>query len=201
MGFGAVIGATSLPRVRRLLSADAIIGWATVVFITTLSTLALVRMPLIIIPMLIACGFAISGHPDGTIWILLHNNLKMPSEVVVVNRNFEVLRRFYVDAGAAHNLVFTDDDSQYLIADSVRGRVINCNRAIVDGTFMMTRGISLDDKECVVGDSMLSSRRFCRYVPGRIYTSSIGALGRLGTRFLSLLHQPKSDGSMEKTFQ
>jgi MFS family permease len=58
MGFGAVIGATSLPRVRRLLSADAIIGWATVVFVATLSTLALVRMPLIIIPMLIAGGFA-----------------------------------------------------------------------------------------------------------------------------------------------
>jgi MFS family permease len=58
MGFGAVIGATSLPRVRRLLPADAIIGWATVVFILTLLTLALVRMPLIIIPMLVAGGFA-----------------------------------------------------------------------------------------------------------------------------------------------
>src|SRR5580698_5145873 len=37
MGFGAVIGATNLPRVRRLLSADAIIGWATGVFIATLA--------------------------------------------------------------------------------------------------------------------------------------------------------------------
>ncbi len=58
MGFGAVIGATSLPRVRRLLSADSIIAWATGVFIATLAVLALVRMPLIIIPMLIAGGFA-----------------------------------------------------------------------------------------------------------------------------------------------
>jgi MFS family permease len=58
MGLGAVIGATSLPRVRRILSADAIIAGGTCVFVATLAILALVRMPLIIIPMLIAGGFA-----------------------------------------------------------------------------------------------------------------------------------------------
>ncbi len=58
MGFGAVIGATNLPRVRRVLSADAIIAWATGVFVATLVVLALVKVPLIIIPMLIAGGFA-----------------------------------------------------------------------------------------------------------------------------------------------
>ena len=58
LGFGAVIGATSLPRVRKLLSADEIIGWATAVFVATLAVLALVKVPLIIIPMLIAAGFA-----------------------------------------------------------------------------------------------------------------------------------------------
>ncbi len=58
MGFGAVIGATSLPRVRRVLSADAIIATASGVFIATLAVLALVKMPLVIIPMLIAAGFA-----------------------------------------------------------------------------------------------------------------------------------------------
>ncbi len=58
MGFGAVIGATSLPRVRKLLSADQIIGGASAVFVATLAILALVKVPLIIIPMLIAGGFA-----------------------------------------------------------------------------------------------------------------------------------------------
>ena len=58
MGFGAVIGATNLPRVRRVLSADAIIAWSTGVFVATLAVLALVKVPLIIIPMLIAGGFA-----------------------------------------------------------------------------------------------------------------------------------------------
>jgi MFS family permease len=58
MGFGAVIGATNLPRVRRVLPADAIIAWATGVFVATLAVLALVKVPLIIIPMLIAAGFA-----------------------------------------------------------------------------------------------------------------------------------------------
>ena len=43
MGFGAVIGATNLPRVRRLLSADAIIASSTGVFVATLSILALVK--------------------------------------------------------------------------------------------------------------------------------------------------------------
>jgi MFS family permease len=58
MGFGAVIGATNLPRVRRVLSADAIIASSTGVFVATLAVLALVKVPLIIIPMLIAGGFA-----------------------------------------------------------------------------------------------------------------------------------------------
>ena len=56
MGFGAVIGATNLPRVRRVLSADAIIAWSTGVFMATLAVLALVKVPLIIILMLIAAG-------------------------------------------------------------------------------------------------------------------------------------------------
>src|SRR6202050_3042048 len=58
MGFGAVIGATSLPRVRRVLSADAIIASATAVFVSTLAVLALVKVPLIIIAVLITAGFA-----------------------------------------------------------------------------------------------------------------------------------------------
>jgi MFS family permease len=58
MGFGAVIGATSLPRTRRILSADKIIHGASLVFVATLAVLAMVRQPLVIIPMLIAGGFA-----------------------------------------------------------------------------------------------------------------------------------------------
>jgi MFS family permease len=58
MGFGAVIGATLLPRVRRILSADSIIASATGVFVATLVVLAMVKIPLIIIAMLIAAGFA-----------------------------------------------------------------------------------------------------------------------------------------------
>jgi MFS family permease len=58
MGFGAVIGATLLPRVRRKLSADTIIASASCVFVATLLVLALVKVPLIIIAFLIAGGFA-----------------------------------------------------------------------------------------------------------------------------------------------
>src|ERR1700728_4428221 len=58
MGFGAVIGATNLPRVRRVLSADKIIASSTAVFVATLAVLALVKVPLIIIPVLITAGFA-----------------------------------------------------------------------------------------------------------------------------------------------
>src|ERR1700683_2359324 len=58
MGFGAVIGATNLPQVRRVLSAGAILAGATGGFVATLAVLALVKVPLIIIPMLVAGGFA-----------------------------------------------------------------------------------------------------------------------------------------------
>ena len=57
MGLGAVIGATSLPHVRRRLSADIIIAISTGVFIATLLVLAFVHYPLIIIPMLLCAGF------------------------------------------------------------------------------------------------------------------------------------------------
>lgn len=58
MGLGAVIGATSLPRVRRRLSADMIILISTAVFIGTLAILAFVHYPAVIIPVLLLAGFA-----------------------------------------------------------------------------------------------------------------------------------------------
>jgi MFS family permease len=58
MGAGAVIGATSLPRVRRRLSADGIIAISTGVFVATLLILAFVHYPLVIIPVLLFAGFA-----------------------------------------------------------------------------------------------------------------------------------------------
>ncbi|HEV2276115.1 MAG TPA: MFS transporter [Acidobacteriaceae bacterium] len=58
MGLGAVIGATSLPRVRRILSADRIIAFSTGTFVATLAVLAVLKQPWVIIPMLVAGGFA-----------------------------------------------------------------------------------------------------------------------------------------------
>ncbi len=58
MGLGAVVGATSLPRVRRRFSADAIIAVSSAVFIGTLLVLAFLHNPLIIIPVLLFAGFA-----------------------------------------------------------------------------------------------------------------------------------------------
>src|SRR5271163_606526 len=58
MGLGAVVGATSLPHVRRKLSADSIIAMSTGVFVGTLVILAFVRYPLVIIPVLLMAGFA-----------------------------------------------------------------------------------------------------------------------------------------------
>jgi MFS family permease len=58
MGLGAVIGATSLPKVRRKLSADMIIAISTSVFAGTLLVLAFAHYPLVIIPVLLVAGFA-----------------------------------------------------------------------------------------------------------------------------------------------
>jgi MFS family permease len=58
MGLGAVVGATLLPRVRRVVSADKIIAFSTCIFAATLLILAFVRYPLVIIPVLLIAGFA-----------------------------------------------------------------------------------------------------------------------------------------------
>ncbi|MBV8834768.1 MAG: MFS transporter, partial [Acidobacteriaceae bacterium] len=57
MGLGAVIGAFSLPRVRRSLSADAIIASSTGIFVMTLLVLVFIKSPAIIVVFLIAGGF------------------------------------------------------------------------------------------------------------------------------------------------
>ena len=62
MGLGAVIGATSLPHVRRRLSADIIIAISTGVFIATLLVLAFVHYPLIIIPGTFVRGLLLDKH-------------------------------------------------------------------------------------------------------------------------------------------
>jgi predicted MFS family arabinose efflux permease len=58
IGLGAVFGAVFLPRIRRALSADAIIAASTGVFAVTLAILAFVRLPGVVILFLIAGGFA-----------------------------------------------------------------------------------------------------------------------------------------------
>jgi MFS family permease len=58
MGLGAVVGATSLPRVRRKFSADRIIAISIGVFIGTLVVLAFVHYPVVVIPVLLVAGFA-----------------------------------------------------------------------------------------------------------------------------------------------
>ncbi len=57
MGLGAVVGATSLPRVRQRVSADAIIAGSSIVFIGTLLVLAYVHYALIVIAVLLCAGF------------------------------------------------------------------------------------------------------------------------------------------------
>jgi hypothetical protein len=61
---------------------------------------------------------SVAGHPDCTVWVLLHKGGRTCSEVLVRDEQFKIVWRFYVDAGAAHNIVFTNDESEYLIADS-----------------------------------------------------------------------------------
>ena len=73
---------------------------------------------------------SMAAHPNGTLWVLLHNSLKKPSEIVVVNSEFEIVRRFELSAGAAHNIVFTNDELEYLVADSYGGRILSARRRI-----------------------------------------------------------------------
>ncbi len=112
---------------------------------------------------------SMAAHPDGTLWLLLHNSLRKPSEIAVVNSEFEIVRRFELSAGAAHNIVFTNDGLEYLVADSYGGRILSAQGPVVDGGMLLPRGISLDKSTCVFGESYFATREFRRYVPGRVH--------------------------------
>jgi MFS family permease len=58
LGVGALIGATSLPRIRRRFSADQIIGASTLYNVVTLLILAFAHVPWLIIITLVFSGFA-----------------------------------------------------------------------------------------------------------------------------------------------
>jgi len=58
LGLGAVIGATTLPRIRRRITADRIIAASSLYNVATLLVLAFLHMPAIIIVTLIVSGFA-----------------------------------------------------------------------------------------------------------------------------------------------
>jgi MFS family permease len=58
LGLGALVAATSLPRIRRRFSADRIISLSTTYIVVSLLILAFVHLPSIIIPSLVLSGFA-----------------------------------------------------------------------------------------------------------------------------------------------
>ena len=58
LGVGAVVAATQLPRIRRRINSDQILAISTVYQSVTLLTLAFVRSPYVIIPVLVVSGFA-----------------------------------------------------------------------------------------------------------------------------------------------
>jgi MFS family permease len=58
LGVGALIGATTLPRLRRRVSADRIIAAATLYNVITLLILAFIHIPAVIIAILVISGFA-----------------------------------------------------------------------------------------------------------------------------------------------
>jgi len=112
---------------------------------------------------------SVAGNPDGTVWVLLHNHNKLPSEILVLDRDFQPLRKFPVKAGTAHNIVFSNDEHEYLVADSSGARIISSRGQVTNVDMMRPRGISLDENSCVVGDSFFCPRPFRRYVPGCVH--------------------------------
>ena len=130
---------------------------------------------------------SLARHPDGTLWVLL-NNGKRYSEVIVLDETFAIVRRFRVDAGAAHNITFTLDDDEYLIADSLGGRLVSARGAVAHGDQMLLRGIALDDRTCVVGESFYATRPFRNFVPGRVHFFERGSWVR--THSISLPAAP-----------
>ncbi|MCF6437761.1 hypothetical protein [Pseudoalteromonas sp. MMG022] len=117
---------------------------------------------------------SLCAHPDGTIWLLLHNSGLKQSEIVVVDKLFQVQKRFFIDAGMAHNIVFSNDDNSYLVCDSFGGRVVSDKGEVFNVGSFMPRGIALDNKYCVVGDSCFQTRVYRRYIPGHVHFYEAG---------------------------
>ena len=105
---------------------------------------------------------------DDEYWLLLHNKGNR-SVVVRLNTLFEEVGRFTLDACWAHNIVTTNDDNRYAVADSHGSRLIGANGTICRTNGMLTRGISLSESECVIGESEFATQFFRRFVPGRVY--------------------------------
>ncbi|MDO8653368.1 MAG: hypothetical protein Q7R66_14375 [Undibacterium sp.] len=105
------------------------------------------------------------------ILLLLHNGGKdtgRPSRVLVCNQALQPIHQFLLPGKGCHNLLVLEDGS-LLVCNSLSGTLISHERKLVQVDNMMTRGLSVDQDQIVVGSSVYATRRNRIDIPGRVH--------------------------------
>lgn len=108
---------------------------------------------------------SILAHRD-EIWLMLHNNGRIPSEVIRADRGLNVLERFAIDGYQCHDMAMLED-GDLLFCRSVDGALMTHGGRhvpIIPG--LMTRGLSVDHRVIAVGSSLFGKRLIRHQLPG-----------------------------------
>lgn len=114
---------------------------------------------------------------------LLHNggpSTDRPSRLLVCDQGLQLVRQMLLPGRGCHNLVVLEDGS-LLACDSLSGALINHERELMKVDDMMTRGLSVDRDQIVVGSSMYAVRRERAATSGRVHflTREFGRIATL----------------------
>jgi catechol 2,3-dioxygenase-like lactoylglutathione lyase family enzyme len=132
---------------------------------------------------------------EGSIYLLKHNGgLKTgrKSELVRCDADFRVQEVIKLPGAMCHNIVFLED-GRLLVCDSRGGSLIDRDGVVAEVGTAFTRGLSVDEEQVVVGESVLADRRTRQlFSRGAVYF-----LDR-GYRLVSRLDLPAAPSDIRK---
>jgi hypothetical protein len=100
-----------------------------------------------------------------SLFLMLHNGLKRPSEVLEINLAFEERRRIPLDGYGCHDIVPLED-GRMLMCNSKAGSLVFDTGTLVRVDDYMTRGLSVCEDEIAVGSSLFGPRCNRQHLPG-----------------------------------
>lgn len=99
------------------------------------------------------------------ILLMLHKGSFGPSEVIAVDREFQIRRRMPLAGHRCHDLVPLED-GRLLYCDSTAGSLVVHGGPSIKIDTMMTRGLAVGQAEIAIGSSLFTERIGRRAIPG-----------------------------------